>query len=289
MRRRRTLFLTALTAIIALAFIGTMGINKVVSAPEEPHVYIYPAEIPTPAIGTYYPIEVRVENMPHETNEVYNPDLGRDAPLDTDKTWTWEVVITYDTSVLTIPAAPGRDSTKDWFNYFKHYTWLGFMWDTEGVPYTNGFAATFSDDEGWASATCYLMGDPSNPDEWGVIDPEGAPPGPWVDLGITHYGHQYDLPYSEGLIPTWGASYFILYKFYVKYEGPEGAYSPLHISEASFWMYDGVTKFSVTTTDGSVGLAPVPEFPLGAAVEIGLIAAVAYIWWIRRRKLKEVP
>jgi hypothetical protein len=34
---------------------------------------------------------------------------------------------------------------------------------------------------------------------------------------------------------------------------------------------------------------PVPEFPLGAAVEIGLIVAVAYIWWTRRRKLMEVP
>ena len=34
---------------------------------------------------------------------------------------------------------------------------------------------------------------------------------------------------------------------------------------------------------------PVPEFPLGAAVEVGLIVAVAYIWWTRRRKLTEVP
>jgi hypothetical protein len=33
---------------------------------------------------------------------------------------------------------------------------------------------------------------------------------------------------------------------------------------------------------------PVPEFPLGAAVEVGLIVAVAYIWWTRRRRLKEV-
>jgi hypothetical protein len=33
---------------------------------------------------------------------------------------------------------------------------------------------------------------------------------------------------------------------------------------------------------------PVPEFPLGAAVEVGLIVAVAYIWWTRRRRLKQV-
>jgi hypothetical protein len=33
---------------------------------------------------------------------------------------------------------------------------------------------------------------------------------------------------------------------------------------------------------------PEPEFPLGAAVEVGLIVAVAYIWWTRRRRLKEV-
>jgi hypothetical protein len=33
---------------------------------------------------------------------------------------------------------------------------------------------------------------------------------------------------------------------------------------------------------------PELEFPLGAAVEVGLIVAVAYIWWTRRRRLKEV-
>jgi hypothetical protein len=33
---------------------------------------------------------------------------------------------------------------------------------------------------------------------------------------------------------------------------------------------------------------PELEFPLGVAVEVGLIAAVAYIWWTRRRRLKEV-
>jgi len=30
----------------------------------------------------------------------------------------------------------------------------------------------------------------------------------------------------------------------------------------------------------------VPEFPLGLALEIGLIAAVAYVWWMSRRKTK---
>jgi hypothetical protein len=33
---------------------------------------------------------------------------------------------------------------------------------------------------------------------------------------------------------------------------------------------------------------PEMEFPLGVAVEVSLIAAVAYIWWTRRRRLKEV-
>ena len=45
---------------------------------------------------------------------------------------------------------------------------------------------------------------------------------------------------------------------------------------------DGLADLIVTYKE------PVPEFPLGAAVEVGLIVAVAYIWWTRRRRLKEV-
>jgi len=39
-----------------------------------------------------------------------------------------------------------------------------------------------------------------------------------------------------------------------------------------------------TTTDGSVTISAVPEFPFGAALEIGLITVVAYVWWRSKRK-----
>jgi hypothetical protein len=68
-------------------------------------------------------------------------------------------------------------------------------------------------------------------------------------------------------------------------------YSPIDISDAAYWTPDG-TKHTIPDgdiTDGHYNVPPVPEFPLGAAVEVGLIVAVVYIWWTRRRKLKEVP
>jgi hypothetical protein len=69
------------------------------------------------------------------------------------------------------------------------------------------------------------------------------------------------------------------------------AYTKIDISDAAYYTVDG-TKHTIPDadiTDGHYNAPPVPEFPLGAAVEVGLIVAVAYIWWTRRRKLKEVP
>lgn len=68
------------------------------------------------------------------------------------------------------------------------------------------------------------------------------------------------------------------------------AYSLIDISDVAYWTPDGVKHLipDEDITDGHYNLAEVPEFPLGAAVEVGLIVAVAYIWWTRRRKLQEV-
>ena len=70
----------------------------------------------------------------------------------------------------------------------------------------------------------------------------------------------------------------------------ETAYSLIDISDAAYWTPDGVKHLipDEDITDGHYNAEPVPEFPLGAAVEVGLIVAVAYIWWTRRRKLQEV-
>jgi hypothetical protein len=47
------------------------------------------------------------------------------------------------------------------------------------------------------------------------------------------------------------------------------------------WPNDGVVDLIVTWKE------PVPEFPLGSVAPIALIAAVAYIWWVTRRKRQE--
>jgi len=42
----------------------------------------------------------------------------------------------------------------------------------------------------------------------------------------------------------------------------------------------------LSPTDIIVKPSAVPEFPLGAAMEISLVAAVIYLWWRSRRKRK---
>jgi len=65
-------------------------------------------------------------------------------------------------------------------------------------------------------------------------------------------------------------------------------YSLIDISDAYYYTPAGKFPFDVVD-DGHYNAPPVPEFPLGAAFQVGLIAAVAYVWWTRRHKLKEVP
>ena len=57
--------------------------------------------------------------------------------------------------------------------------------------------------------------------------------------------------------------------------------------DAYYWTPEsGETGIGVDIVEDGHYNAPTPEFPLGAAVEVGLIVAVAYIWWTRRRKLQ---
>jgi hypothetical protein len=74
--------------------------------------------------------------------------------------------------------------------------------------------------------------------------------------------------------------------------GAPDEYSPIEITNAKYYTTtsgpDGI-PFDSVESPGHYCPPLVPEFPLGAAFQVGLIAAVAYVWWIRRRKLKEVP
>jgi hypothetical protein len=69
-------------------------------------------------------------------------------------------------------------------------------------------------------------------------------------------------------------------------------YSPIEITDARYYTTtsgpDGI-PFDSVEYPGHYNPPPVPEFPLGAAFQVGLIVAVAYVWWTRRHKLKEVP
>lgn len=46
------------------------------------------------------------------------------------------------------------------------------------------------------------------------------------------------------------------------------------------------TIYNITHTavDGTVTITGVPEFPLGAAMEIALVTVIVYVWWRRKRK-----
>jgi len=52
------------------------------------------------------------------------------------------------------------------------------------------------------------------------------------------------------------------------------------------YEYSTKTLFQMEhfTTDGSVTISGVPEFPLGLALEISLVMVVAHIWWRGKRK-----
>jgi len=69
--------------------------------------------------------------------------------------------------------------------------------------------------------------------------------------------------------------------------------SPLDLRDTQLvgYNYTGDKSLYYIThaaVDGSVTstLPPTPEFPLGAAMEISLIAAIIYIWWIHKKKIK---
>lgn len=65
------------------------------------------------------------------------------------------------------------------------------------------------------------------------------------------------------------------------------AYSPIEILDAYYYTPAG--KFPVEVVDsGHYNAPPAPEFPLGAVTPLALIAAVVYVWMVRKRKPLEV-
>jgi hypothetical protein len=109
----------------------------------------------------------------------------------------------------------------------------------------------------------------------------------WETLGVGAGGS------SDPNTGWYGLDYgMVRLRFTPLQAGAPGEYSPIEITNARYY----------TTTSGPEGIPfdsveypghycppPVPEFPLGAAFQVGLIAAVAYVWWTRRHKPKEAP
>jgi hypothetical protein len=107
-------------------------------------------------------------------------------------------------------------------------------------------------------------GDPSGTD-WHELDPDLCKQwtvDEWTDNG------DGKLSPSDQLIMT-RASPVETFEFHVEWVSPGPAAG------------DGTADLLVTLKPG------VPEFPLGSVAPIALIAAVAYIWWVTRRKRQE--
>jgi hypothetical protein len=70
-------------------------------------------------------------------------------------------------------------------------------------------------------------------------------------------------------------------------DGPGGT-TPLDLTDTKLIGYEFTSKqllyMTHDTTDGSVTISAVPEFPFGAALEISLVGVIAYVWWRRKRK-----
>jgi hypothetical protein len=65
-------------------------------------------------------------------------------------------------------------------------------------------------------------------------------------------------------------------------------YCKIDITTAAYSVLaDPETPIDIVGTDGWYGPIVVPEFPLGSVAPIALIAAIAYIWWVTKRKTRE--
>jgi hypothetical protein len=250
---------------------NTIDIAKVFASPTT-HVYVFPTSR-TGTAGYHGLFELRMTGAPWETHE---------PVLDSDKTWAWEVHLTWDPEVINVtgPGEMFRHTTKDWFDFFHKYDYDEEMmeWIDMG-SYSNSFAKGYNHEEGWAKVGCTLLEDVT-----AIALPTEAG---WPQEDM-HNDSYYDLPYDASA--HYAYDYFVLFRIYftLLVDCPAG-YSPIHIEAATFLEYDAKTPYTVTTTDGYVGTPPAPEFPLGIAAEIGLMVAVVYLWWTRRHKVKGVP
>jgi len=289
MRKRRIVYLSLVIAILSITLMAATGIRNV-SATDTPRIFVFPASRTGPYnTGQLLTWQVRIDS----TSGNGAPHVTTEAAADSDKTWAWEVIITYDETVVNVTTAPYRHTSRDWFNSFHKWFWDGDMWEWEDLgSYQNSFAGSVDQDTGTMSAWCGLIEDPTDD-----LLPSGDED-PFPNAGL-HSGSYYDLPYTDGISTSslvfppggWSGDYFILFMFKTTLlvDVPPG-YSPLAIDEARLWCYDGQTLYPATTEDADLGTPPSPEFPLGLEIMMMVTAAVpiVYIWRLRKRVHKKV-
>lgn len=283
MIRKKGVVLAVLIIGITLGFIGTMGIHPA-SADPGTEVFVYPPARTNPyANNTLLTYQVRLDT----TSGNGAPHVTTEPAVATDKTWAWEVVINYDPNVISIEAGqtPYRHTTRDWFGFFHKYFWDEDMmeWEDQG-SYDNFWAGAADDSKGEVAATGTMMEDITTR----TVE-TGDEPHPQAAL---HAGSKYDLPWSDGLqgLAGYTYNYFILYLFKVRLIqaiDPAENGTILSIAAADFYEYDKVTKYSVSTTDATIGTpSAVPEFPLGLGLVMLMAPAIpiVYLWRARRKR-----
>ena len=281
----------------SIALIGKAGISevsaeppKIVTSSSTPLIYIYPNYSGPLDAGTTKTFQVRISSVsgkgaPHQTTEP--------TALSTDKTYAYEVIITFDPYWINVTTLPTRHASRDWFNTFHLWYWDEFEWLDEGA-YDTAYAKNADNEEGWVRAWCSLIGDPCTTTPLPVDDmDEHSFPNAWL-----HAGDNYDLPYTDGISTSsltggWSGDYFVLFYFRVTVKEdiptpPTVGGSSIHINETRLWMFDKTTLYPANTQDGMIGQPPaVPEFPLGIEIImiIALLTPIIYLW--RRKRWKK--
>lgn len=193
---RKSLFTAALTLTITMAMIATMGISNV-SAQIIPHpeVVIRPGlvtgttdpTVPPYGYAAYY---VNIKNAPHHDLEGVSPDTY-------SKTWSWQIEVTWDPTVLGDPyvsedtySVPGRSAAL--LGYFFYWEWVVVPYPHwEKKPYPRSGLTT--PPAPWGGKVTIFDGLKAAPDPATVPIYAGDP-----EAGL-HLGSNYDLPYSEGI------------------------------------------------------------------------------------------
>jgi hypothetical protein len=206
----------------------------------------------------------------------------------------------YTMSYMGSLLPPGDPITSHWHELYPTYS---HEWDlTSWVDNGDGdltasdqidMIQTLGDEVGWkywfhvdeVTVTIHWTYKAPDSGEGAAEPPElTEPPEPWDTHPIGSTWHMVYPDYSrEFRITSWEDN------------DQDGKFNPSDQFDFEFFDEPGVIHWAhldEITTDIILSFKdkepPAPEFPLGAAVEVGLIVAVAYIWWTRRRRLKEV-